>query len=226
MFNATETLNIAISSTSAYTREIMHVISQILLVPVIICLIIFFLYSILNCGILLAEYYKRRKANITSQKIRNILIDIKNSENSLKNIKNIIRGSNLSVSHKNALIDVAENCNMDFDYRKSIAREIVENEELILFKKLEKTDIIAKIAPALGLMGTLIPLGPGLVALGMGDTQTLADSLIIAFDTTVLAMGTASLAFIVSKVKKRWYMKDIDNLDSIAEFIIENFNTK
>ena len=223
MFNATETLNIAISSASAYTRETMHVISQILLVPVIVCLIIFFLYSIINCGILLAEYYKRRKANVTSQKIRNIIMDIKYGENNLKNIKNIIKRSNLPISHKDALMDVAENCNMDFDSRKAIAREIVENEEMILFKKLEKTDIIAKIAPALGLMGTLIPLGPGLVALGAGDTQTLADSLIIAFDTTVLAMGTASLAFIVSKVKKRWYMKDIDNLDKIAEFIIENF---
>ena len=73
-------------------------------------------------------------------------------------------------------------------------------------------------------MGTLIPLGPGLLALGMGDTQTLADSLIIAFDTTVLAMGTATLTFTVSKVKKRGYMKDIDNLDNIAELIIKNLH--
>jgi biopolymer transport protein ExbB/TolQ len=198
-------------------------ISQILLIPVVVCLIIFFLYSILSLGILFAEYYKRRQANITSKKLKKIMLDLKHSENSLKNVKDIIVKSNLSNSHKDALIDVAENCNMDFDSREAIAREIVENEELILFKKLEKTEIIAKIAPALGLMGTLIPLGPGLLALGAGDTQTLADSLIIAFDTTVLAMATATLTFIVSKIKKRWYMKDIDNLDKIAELIIKNF---
>jgi len=111
MFNATEAFNIAISSASHYSGELMHIIAQVLLVPVIIILIIFFLYSIINCGILLAEYYKRRKANINSQKIKNILLDIKDSEN-LSDIKNIIKKSDLSTSHKNALIEVAENCNI------------------------------------------------------------------------------------------------------------------
>lgn len=223
MFNASETLNIAISSLNQYSGDIMHVISQALLVPVILLLIIFFLYSILICGILLGEYYKRRKTNISSEKIKKMILDLKDCENNLQNVDNIITKSNLSDSHKKALIDVTEHCDMNSDSRKVLAREIVENEEMILFKKLEKTDAIAKIAPALGLMGTLIPLGPGLLALGAGDTQTLADSLIIAFDTTVLGMATASLAFIISKLRKRWYIKDIDNLDKIAEFIVENF---
>ena len=48
---------------------------------------------------------------------------------------------------------------------------MVEDEEIINAKKLEKTDVIAKIAPAIGLMGTLIPLGPGLTALGAGNIQ-------------------------------------------------------
>ena len=223
MFNVTEVFNIAVSSAGKYSGDFMHVISQILLVPVIVCLIIFFLYSILLFGILLAEYYKRRKAKISSEKIKGIILDIKYSGDNLRAIKKVITSSDLSSSHKDALVEVAENCNMDFDSRRALAREIVENEELILFKKLERTDIISKIAPALGLMGTLIPLGPGLLALGAGDTQTLANSLTLAFDTTVLGMGTASLAFIVSKIKKRWYVRDIDNLDKIAEFIIRKF---
>jgi len=70
-------------------------------------------------------------------------------------------------------------------------------------------------------MGTLIPLGPGLLALGEGDTQTLADSLIIAFDTTVLGMTVASITYVVSKIRKRWYIKDIETLDNLAEFVLE-----
>nr|HML26703.1 MotA/TolQ/ExbB proton channel family protein [Methanomethylovorans sp.] len=41
-------------------------------------------------------------------------------------------------------------------------------------KRLEQTRIITNIAPMLGLMGTLIPLGPALVALSQGDVVQLA----------------------------------------------------
>jgi biopolymer transport protein ExbB/TolQ len=224
VFNASETLNEIISSISSFTPDFLHNISQILFFLFVICVIVFFLYSILCSGILLAEYFQRRKNNITSREIKHIMMDIKYGDHSLKNIHDIIMESNLSTLHKDALVDVAKYCDMDFDSREAIAQEIVENEELILFKKLEKTEIIAKIAPAIGLMGTLIPLGPGLLALGAGDTQSLSVNLIIAFDTTVLAMASAALTFVVSRVRRRWYMKDIDYLDKIAEIIIKNFN--
>ena len=216
------------------SQTILHSISQILLWPVILVLIIFFIYSILNVGILIAEYYKRNKEGIGSEDIKRILLNLRlvmidnsDSLNIAMSFRNIISKSKIPQFSKDALDSIIDNkyneYNLDFKTQKSLAREIIEEEELKLFKKLEKTDVVAKIAPALGLMGTLIPLGPGLLALGAGDTQTLADSLIIAFDTTVLGMASASLAYIISRVRRRWYMKDIDTLDNLAEFILEGF---
>ena len=72
----------------------------------------------------------------------------------------------------------------------------------MLDNRVKITDLIAKVAPMLGLMGTLIPLGPGIVAIGEGDVQVLAESLLIAFDTTVLGLIVAAVALCVSTIRK------------------------
>ena len=237
MLNDTGFLDSSISAIISGPEAILHTISQILLWPVIILLIIFFIYAILNIGILIAEYYKRYKEGIGSEDLKKTILNLNfsmvSSSDSLDkemNFRKIIYKTKTPQYSKIALNLIIDNkysrYNLDFEAQKSLAREIVEEEEFKLFKKLEKTDIVAKISPALGLMGTLIPLGPGLLALGSGDTQTLADSLIIAFDTTVLGMASASIAYVISKIRKRWYIKDIDALDNLAESILRVLNDK
>lgn len=72
-------------------------------------------------------------------------------------------------------------------------------------KRLERSDLLARCGPILGLMGTLIPLGPGLHALGAGNIGVLATALSVAFDTTVVGLLVGLLAFIVSRIRRRWY---------------------
>lgn len=229
MVNGTNFLDMGMFNIGTISETTIHAIAQVLLIPVVIILIIFFIYSILNIGLLVAEYYKRRKEGINSQDIKDVILELKevisddmNPKNIVKNINNVIYNSRIPSYSKEALISIAENEDLDYKTQKSLAREIVEDEEIKLLKKMQLTDIISKIAPALGLMGTLIPLGPGLLALGSGDTQTLAESLIIAFDTTILGMAVASLSFTVSRIRKGWYIKDVDTLDNLAEFILEH----
>ena len=92
-------------------------------------------------------------------------------------------------------------------------------EELI--KKTNKTDILVRVGPILGLLGTLIPLGPGLAALGSGDILTLAQALTIAFDTTVTGLSVGALSFLISKYKKQWYESDLIAVETVAEAELE-----
>ena len=72
-------------------------------------------------------------------------------------------------------------------------------------KRIERADFITRISPMLGLMGTLIPLGPGLAALGDGDVKRLSTAMLVAFDTTVLGLLAGMIGFVISRLRRRWY---------------------
>jgi len=72
-------------------------------------------------------------------------------------------------------------------------------------RRLEITDLLTRSGPILGLMGTLIPLGPGLTALGNGNIDILATALTVAFDTTVVGLLIGLVAYSMGRVRRRWY---------------------
>lgn len=197
----------------------LHSITQILLTPVMIVLTIFFIYALINLGVLLAEYYRRRKTKFDIKNFISQLLSLK-GQNPDEMIK-VIEAGEIPNSQKDVLITMVKSSNMSPAYRESLAIKMVEDESIWASKKLERTDIIAKIAPAIGLMGTLIPLGPGLTALGAGDIQSLSQHLLIAFDAAVLGMASAAIAFVTSKIRRRWYEEEISNLETMVDTMLE-----
>ncbi|MGB9792497.1 MAG: MotA/TolQ/ExbB proton channel family protein, partial [Thermacetogeniaceae bacterium] len=83
------------------------------------------------------------------------------------------------------------------------------------------TDIVARLGPMFGLMATLIPLGPGLIALSQGDTRTLAESLLTAFDATVTGLAAAGVCYAISRLRKRWYEDYLTSLEALMDAILE-----
>lgn len=86
-------------------------------------------------------------------------------------------------------------------------------------KELERTRAMVRMGPMLGLMGTLIPMGPALLALTQGDIDTLASSLIYAFGTTVLGLLVGVIAYVVTTVRQYWYDRDLDDIRYICEML-------
>ncbi|MGH8734882.1 MAG: adenosylhomocysteinase, partial [Burkholderiales bacterium] len=70
--------------------------------------------------------------------------------------------------------------------------------------------------PALGLMGTLIPLSPALAGLAAGDVQELSENLRVAFSVTVVGLLIAAIAFGISLVRDRLYSQDLSDLEFVA----------
>jgi biopolymer transport protein ExbB/TolQ len=208
------------TSVNDMFNSTMHAITQSLLIPVMIVLSIFFIYALLNLGILLADYYKRRKSKFDVKNFINQILLIDDPRNPDEIIK-VIEAGKIPKNHKEILKILVGSPNVSREFRESLAIKLVEDEGLLDSKKLERTDIIAKISPAVGLMGTLIPLGPGLTALGAGDILSLAQHLLIAFDAAVLGMAAAAVAFITSKIRRRWYEEEISNLETMVDAILE-----
>ena len=94
----------------------------------------------------------------------------------------------------------------DFDFRS--------------LRRLERTRLLVRAGPALGLMGTLIPLSPALGGLARGDVTALSSNLRVAFSVTVLGILVGGLAFGVSLVRDRLYGQDLSDLEYVASALV------
>jgi hypothetical protein len=79
--------------------------------------------------------------------------------------------------------------------------------------RLERADLLARIPPMLGLMATIIPLGPGLAALGKGDPAQLASAVTVAFDATVLGLVAGIGGLVIGKLRRRWYEETLEAME-------------
>jgi biopolymer transport protein ExbB/TolQ len=83
-------------------------------------------------------------------------------------------------------------------------------------RRLERTRMLVRAGPALGLMGTLIPLSPALSALASGNVTELTDKLRVAFSVTVLGLLVGVIAFCISLVRDRMYAQDLSDVEFVA----------
>ena len=199
----------------------LNMISQSLQIPVVIFLIIFAFFAVVTLGSLIAEYTSRKKVSVDL--LEELIYKISNAGSS-DELMDIIKNAKIYENQKVVLVKVLRAESLTVDTRKTLARKLIEAEESKLAKSIERTDIVTRIGPTLGLMGTLIPMGPGLAALGAGDVNTLANAIIVAFDTTVVGIGAGAVGYFVSKVRRRWYEEDLSNLDALIDALLDKLN--
>ena len=84
-------------------------------------------------------------------------------------------------------------------------------------QELERAKLLMKFGPMLGLMGTLIPMGPALAGLAQGDIGSMAYNMQIAFATTVVGLVIAMIGTMVYAVKRHWYGDEISSLRFILD---------
>ena len=196
----------------------LDVISQSLTIPVLIILLVIVIISIISLGGLIAEYTSRRKVPVGT--IRDLIYEI-NVAGSVEELKNIISNAKIPKSQRKVLTEIASSQSLGKTSREALARKLYEFEEEKTMEKLKKTDIITRIGPTLGLMGTLIPMGPGLAALGAGDINTLASSLTVAFNTTIVGIGSGALCYVIGKIRASWYDRYLSDLDALIDSVLD-----
>ena len=75
--------------------------------------------------------------------------------------------------------------------------------------RLEFVRIVTRVTPMLGLMATMIPMGPALMALGDGQLMDVSRSLMVAFSAVILALIASALTYWIANVRKRWYAVEL-----------------
>ena len=194
-----------------YVSDILYWISTGLMVPVIVLLIVMFIRALLLIGSFFGQYLSIRKTEF--------LIKDKLASLNTDNIDSI----GLELPQKNPSMVVCYILNI-LKAKESPAhlQKLLADYEIAADKDLAISKTLTKIGPMLGLMGTLIPMGPALVGLSTGDIASMAYNMQVAFATTVVGLFCAAIGFITQQVKQRWYMQDMTNL----EFLVELLNQK
>ena len=202
---------------SDIVKDILRVVSSSLQIPTIIILIILIIVTIVMIGSIIAEFISERrllKGSITT------LVDALQGR-STEEMREIINHAGLLRRQKAAATQLIDRSDYTSSTREALARQLIADEENRYARITRITDLIARVAPMFGLMGTLIPLGPGLIALAQGDTKTLSDSLLIAFDTTVAGLISGAISFVISGIRKGWYEQYMTGLETVMETILE-----
>lgn len=203
---------------SEYMTLILHSLAQTLLIPVLLGLLFMAVFIMLELGAFIAE--RRARKETSEKRLIEALYDVeKNQPWQIQNLKKVVENSNLSKRQKMIVMDFIDKKSSNQKGTWVLAKDILDHEEINYQKKLSRTDLISKLGPVFGLMGTLIPLGPGLAALGQGDIRGLSQAVIIAFDTTVLGVAVGAFGLIISKARRAWYQQDLNYMESLLELV-------
>ena len=97
---------------------------------------------------------------------------------------------------------------------------LLQAHELEISRRLDRVRFVIKVGPALGLMGTLIPMGISLAALAEGNIPKMAGSMVTAFTATVAGLGSGVLAYLIALVRERWAREDVREMAHAAELLI------
>lgn len=193
-----------------YVSNILFWISNGLLVPVIVGLLYFFLNSVLLLGAFFNQYLTHSKrTKLLNKKIESLKAgDIQNITAEVGNLPR----SNFADTLRNIIVTKD----------KAHINRMLAEYEVRADAELGKYKILTKFGPILGLMGTLIPMGPALAGLATGDVASMAYNMQIAFATTVIGLFVGAIGYVLLQIKQRWFVADLLTLEFIAELKEQN----
>lgn len=191
-----------------YISDVLFWISNGLLVPVVVLLILFFLRSLLLIGNFFGQYLQIRKVDRLFMTKVETLTPATVGE---------LRAS-LPANTKSPLLSCLAGM-LDTTRDRAHRQLLLSDYEIAADKDLGTSKTLSKMGPMLGLMGTLIPMGPALVGLSTGDIGSMAYNMQVAFATTVVGLFSAAIGFITQQVKQRWYTRDLNRLEFVSEVL-------
>lgn len=194
-----------------FITKVLYWISTGLMIPVVLFLILFFIRGVVLIGGFYGDYMLRLKQ-------KKAFDEVFDNANAL-NISELIGDNEIC---KKARVGEYIQKMINNSKSKAHSEKLLADFEIIIDKELGLSKTLSKMGPMLGLMGTLIPMGPALVGLASGDTASMASNMQVAFSTTVVGILVGAIGVITNQVKKRWLISDLNNIEFIFELLKEN----
>ena len=195
-------------------HNVLRAVASAMEVPVVIILILFIAFSVFCIGWVITEMIVERSH--LKYSLPKLLDELKSGD---KSVVDCIDQSGLLQRQKAALLELTKHPDFDRQTIEDLSQNLLQKEYSHYDSILKITGLIAKLAPMAGLLGTLIPLGPGIIALGQGDTYTLSTSLLTAFDTTIAGLVAAGICLVIHTLRSKWYSAYMSDLETLADCV-------
>jgi len=198
---------------------ILYYITIILKVPVIIGLMFTLVLSLYVFGGFLHELILR----LSKRKARHEFLGEITSNNEVARDKLI-----LQITDCNGFSSMIKNFFTNVSSFRIFDEIVFERVFMDIEFKTERRNIWLRIGirlgPALGLMGTLIPMGSALMGLAKGNVQMMSNDLIIAFSTTVAGLFIGLLCYVILAVTNFWNARDMADIEFLKNIITKESN--
>jgi biopolymer transport protein ExbB/TolQ len=190
----------------ALLKTFIFLIASSLLYPVLLLLVLLTFWILICAGSFFAEWIERMRLD-------------KYAPAELPDI--IRKGGRNALSHRvrKYVVNLEDVTGRTRRCTEVEIENMLQEHILGIWKSLDGLKILVRVAPGLGLIGTLIPMGTGLAALGQGDITKLSSDLVIAFTTTVVGLALGMTAYFFYTVKRRWVEEDIKNIELATELL-------
>ncbi len=186
--------------------NVLYWISTGLLVPVIVLLIFFFIRAIILIGGFFGQYLHVKKTTSVIYAGINGL-----TPQTLPEFEHRLpkKGGSPLTAYARKIVEAAGD--------ESKTDLLLSEFEIEADKGIALSKTLTKMGPILGLMGTLIPMGPALVGLASGDIASMAYNMQVAFATTVVGLVVSAIGFLTQQTKEHWAVKNMTILEYLAD---------
>ncbi len=189
--------------------EVLYFLSTSLLVPVVVVLLGFVAWSLLEIGGFVRETLERHRQHPAW---RTFLTELHNHSGAPRESAVVSFFQNDVYSGLLGSFSSQGGCFRDSELHLG---KLVSDLEIEAASRLARLSLGLRVGPMLGLMGTLIPLGPALMGLSTGDIQDMARHLVVAFSTTVLGLFVGGICYGIWLTRRHWYARDLADIEYV-----------
>ena len=185
--------------------QILFLVSDSLLIPDIIVLLVLFVRALFLVGSFYNQYITKYK---NERQLRPILNQL--TPERMEELQAALpeKDNSLYIKYLRAILDrPADDTYADY---------MITNFENEAEKDVVTSKLLAKVGPVLGLIGTLIAMSPALTGLSQGDISKMASNMQVVFATTVVGLVVSLVGLVTRQFKQRWYAKEVNQLDYIT----------
>ncbi len=172
-------------------EELMYQLSDFFMAPVLILLVLMFIYSLFALGQFFSQSFQRRRHRVSFR----------------QSLQYTLGQAPSKYLPGYPLVNLAQEL-------PSVTKDQLD---VAALEDMEGVRTASRLAPMLGLIATMVPMGPALKSLADGNVQGISENLIVAFSAVIFGLVIASITFWIASVKRRWLAAELVALTPLLQ---------